>query len=141
MTTTVRRLASIGAPAALALALSTAASAEVAVQAGASGPQAVTGLTDPADPGCAYLAYRGSVAQRKFAKDGMTIDGFILEQADGTRMSINVYLPDDLARAPRMTAMQALQALLKEGSPVAGRAQACGSGPIIMLDSVARTTK
>lgn len=134
----LERLAWVGI---LATCLSAPANAGVSLQADASGAPVVTGLTDPTDPGCSYLQYQGSVAQRKFAKDGMTLTGFILEQADGTRLSVNVYVPDDIGRGPRMTVTQALQSLLKEGQPVAGRIQACGNGPILMLDSASRGAK
>jgi len=60
----------------------------------------------------------------------------VLEEEDGGRTFINVFIPDGLSRAEMGNMLNGLQRALKEGRAISGTAQACGSGPVLTLRRV-----
>ncbi len=88
------------------------------------------------EAGCGLETFVGRVAKRIFASDALTITGFVVEHADGTRNFINVYIPNSLDQFTQGAVFNGLQRLLKEGRRVTGRAQACGSAPVLTLEQI-----
>lgn len=92
-------------------------------------------LTDPS-PDCGYVSFSGRIAQRAFSRDGLTPESFILESNDGTRMFINVFVPQIADRFSRGAILSGLQRLSRVGRQAIGQVQVCGSGPILTLDLI-----
>jgi len=90
----------------------------------------------PTDRSCSERSFDGRVAKRVFDNGGLKITGFVLEEEDGARMFINVYIPDELSRVDLGNLISGLQRVLKEGRAVSGKTQACGSGPVLTLKRV-----
>ncbi len=97
-------------------------------------PVIITGL--PTDRGCSEISFRGRVAKRDFDDKALKITGFVLEEEDGARTFINVFIPDGLSRAAMGNMLNGLQRALKEGRAINGNVQACGSGPVLTLRRV-----
>lgn len=95
----------------------------------------IWGLID-GETECSFVDFAGVVAQRSFAEDGVTLSGFVVEHADGTRMFINVFAPQTQDRFTRGAVLSGLQRLLRVGRRAIGRVQACGAGPVLTLDQV-----
>ena len=97
-------------------------------------PVVIKGL--PSDSECSEVNFRGRVAKRDFDDGALKITGFVLEEEDGARMFINVFIPDGLSRVEMGNMLNGLQRALEEGRAVSGSAQACGSGPVLTLKRV-----
>jgi len=78
---------------------------------------------------------RSRSVQREFANDAVSLKGFVVERADGTRKFVNVDIPDDLSMMARDAVFDGLQRLLQQGRLVRADAVACGAGGrVLSLD-------
>ena len=80
----------------------------------------------------------GRVAKVEFDQRGIIPTGFVIEQAAGKRMFVNV--PEvginTMSRVDIAWVVQGLQRFLREGSFVVAGVKACGNAPVLMLDSL-----
>ena len=88
---------------------------------------ALTGLFHDADCSTS-VDVSGRVIKREFAKDGLTVSGFVVERGDGTRKFVNVDVPNGLDMVTRDAVFDGLQRMLKQDRIVYGQAAACGAG-------------
>jgi hypothetical protein len=87
----------------------------------------VVGIFDLySDASCKLRPLHGKVVQRRFEDDAMTIKGFVVEKADGTRDYVNVSLPDEGMFNANL-AIYGLQRLIRQGRIVQGRVLWCGA--------------
>jgi hypothetical protein len=87
-------------------------------------------------PDCTMVSFSGTVAQRTFRDDGVTMSEFVIEKTDGTRQLINVWV-DDVNMALKSIVYDGLQRLIRVGRQVTGQAAACGAaGRVLTLDSI-----
>ena len=84
-----------------------------------------------------FYSMSGKVAQTNFESDGVTITGFVLEQPDGSRESINVETLSDISISEVKVIMQGLHSILRQGQAVTGEMRPCGAaGRVMFLESV-----
>jgi hypothetical protein len=96
----------------------------------------LSGLVDP-DANCSLVGIGGRVVKRDFGNDALTITGFVVERADGTRQFVNVDMPANLSMSERDAVFDGLQRLLEQGRVVGGRAVSCGvGGRVLTLESI-----
>ena len=73
----------------------------------------------------------------QFSLGRLTVTGFVVERADGTRQFVNVDMPADLSMSERDAVFDGLQRLLEQGRVVGGRAVSCGAGGrVLTLESI-----
>jgi hypothetical protein len=95
----------------------------------------LSGLND--DSTCTPRSLKGKVISREFQSDDLTVKGFIVENADGTRDHINIYPPDVEGEFMHGILYDGIQRLTKPGRTARGRVAFCGvSGHVIMLDEI-----
>jgi aspartyl protease family protein len=93
-------------------------------------------LTESCGPGASTII-QGKVVKPSYANNGVTVNGFVLESADGRRSFINVYFDDGIDLADLGWITQGLQTLLRAGNSIQGSIQVCGaSGRILNLDTI-----
>jgi len=80
----------------------------------------------------------GRITKRKFAEDGLTLSGVVIEEPDGNRQYVNVGVELDKAdNVTRSWMMRGLNTLLAEGRAVNADIMACGaSGRMKMLNAI-----
>jgi hypothetical protein len=104
------------------------------VDAAASKVIALSNLSSDCSPGGSLT---GKIVHREFAKDGLSVTGFVIEAADGTRTFVNVDV--DLNNSDQVTrswVMKGLQTLLVEGRSTEIGFRACGAaGRVLELDA------
>jgi hypothetical protein len=89
------------------------------------------------DPACTPFTVTGRVIKTHFAKDAVTVIGFVLEEKSGRRHVVEVQISDDLVSAERQGIMFGLQTLLKERRRAHAGIMACGAaGRTLMLDQI-----
>jgi predicted nucleotidyltransferase len=91
------------------------------------------------DADCVGAWSAGKIVQRKFANDGVTMTGFVMENSDGSREFINVNsIPiGEVDRATVSWVERGLHTLLAEGRLAEIYVRLCGaSGRVQMLDAV-----
>ncbi len=120
----------------LALPLASPVSAEVMVKDAPDGTVVgLSGLILSSPEMCQPFTFSGRVVKREFGDDVMTVSGFTVEEADGTRTHLNVDDPSSLGMPTRAVVGQGLQRLTKVGQSVEGRALACGAaGRVSVVD-------
>jgi hypothetical protein len=65
--------------------------------------------------------------KRDFAKNGVSLSGFVLEKKGGSRIFVNVEIPNDLNMVDLGYVTQGLQTLIREGRYTHGGVRACGT--------------
>jgi hypothetical protein len=97
----------------------------------------ITNLYPPVET-CDPRRFRGKVVTRQFEDDRITIDGFVIEHADGSRNFINVSADmKGLSLNASGWIIRGLQTLLAEGHTVDVVVKFCGvAGHILNLDAV-----
>jgi hypothetical protein len=105
----------------------------------------VVELSNMAVNGCAEGGaggFEGYVVQRRFDENyGTVLQGFVIEEQDGSREYINVVTKglDDAGAVTRVWVLQGLQTLLSVGSSVKVEVLLCGAaGRVMLLDRVTR---
>lgn len=89
------------------------------------------------DKDCSPAAIQGKVVKRDFAKNGVSLSGFVLEKKDGSRTFVNVEIPGDLNMVDLGYVTQGLQTLIREGRYIHVGVRACGAaGRVLTLESV-----
>ncbi len=90
------------------------------------------------DPSCpSTVDVSGRVVKREFADDAVTVNGFVVERADGTRQFVNVEVPRDLDMATQSIVYDGLQRLLQQDRQIQGQAVGCGAaGRVLSLERV-----
>jgi hypothetical protein len=90
------------------------------------------------DRTCSAEKTTGRIAKREFAKDGLSLSGVVIEEADGSREYVNVGVELDKADAvTKSWMMRGLHTLLAEGRSVDADIVACGaSGRMKMLNAI-----
>ena len=92
---------------------------------------------DPAE--CWPATLDGKVVSRKFADDGITLVGIVIEDSSGQREYVNVdpIRKEKLNRVDLGYVMSGLQKMTKVGNAVNGSVMLCGaSGGVEFLDSI-----
>ena len=91
------------------------------------------------DADCVGAWSAGKIAQRKFANDGLTMTGFVMENSDGSRefININSVRIGEVDRTTLSWVERGLHTLLAEGRLAEIYVRLCGaSGRVEMLDAV-----
>jgi len=91
------------------------------------------------DADCVGAWSSGKIVQRKFANDGLTMTGFVMENSDGSREFVNVnsVSASEVDRATLSWIEGRLHTLLAEGPSAEIYVRLCGaSGRVEVLDAV-----
>jgi hypothetical protein len=103
-----------------------------------SGANKVVSLLNLSSSGCSPGgSVSGKIVHREFGNDGQTLTNFVIEETDGTRATVNVFV--DLTNADQVNRswiMRGLQTLLVEGRSTYINVRACGAaGRVLELDA------
>jgi hypothetical protein len=90
------------------------------------------------DSGCDSSATRGTVVERKFEDDGVSLKEIVIEYPNGARKAVSMPPEDyfDFSNATRSTAKRGIQVLTKVGRKVHLLVSVCGSGGFFSLKAI-----